>query len=88
MAGLTVQGSDIQITSGDISRALAHTMNRGMAFKRFLDRFTSGQLVSIFGLVQADADLIKSAYADFATINTTFQANRLFLDQLAGLGDV
>ena len=88
MVGLVVSQNDINITSGDICRSLTHSLNRAMNFKRFLDRFSSAQLVSQFGFTQGDADLIKSAFTDLATINTTFQANRAFIDQLAGLGDV
>jgi len=88
MAGLTVQQNDINITSGDICRAVAHSVNRAVNFKRFLDRFTSAQLVTQFGFTQGDADLIKSAFTELANINTAFQANRAFVDQLSGLGDV
>lgn len=88
MAGLTLQGNDINSTSGDICRGVTYQLRRAVNFKRFLDRFTSAQLVTLYGLTQADADLIKSAFTDLATINTTFQANRVFLDQLAGMGDV
>jgi hypothetical protein len=88
MPGLVVQQSDINITSGDICRSLTHALNRGIEFKRFLDRFSSAQLVSNFGFTQVDADLIKSAFTDLATVNTTFQANRAFISQLTGLGDV
>lgn len=88
MAGLVVTQSDININSGDICRSVTHAINRAINFKRFLDRFTSAQLVSTFGFTQADADTIKSAFTDLSTINTTFQANRAFIDQLSGLGDV
>jgi hypothetical protein len=88
MAGLTVTNNDINITAGDIARAVAHHLNRGVNFKRFLDRFTAQNLVDQFGLTIGDANLIKSAFADLATVNATFQANRVFLDQLAGMGDV
>jgi hypothetical protein len=87
-AGLTIDITQINSSAGDISRAITHHINRAMAFKRFLDRFTSAQLVSTYGFVQADADLIKSAFTDLGTLNTTFQANRAFIDQLVGVGDV
>lgn len=88
MAGLAVQITDINVTAGDICRSVTHGLNRAVNFKRFLDRFTSAQLLSQFGFTQGDADLIKSAFTDLNTINTTFQANRVFIDQLSGLGDV
>ncbi len=88
MPGTSVQISNINNTSGDICQMVTHSLNRAMAFKRFLDRYTSAQLVSTFGFVQGDADILKSAFTDLAAINTAFQANRAFLDQLAGMGDV
>lgn len=88
MAGLPVQLNDINVTAGDICRAVAHHLNRAVNFKRFMDRFTAQDLVDKFAFTLADANLIKSAVADLAAVNATFQANRAFLDQLAGLGDV
>lgn len=88
MAGLTVTGNDLNTTSGDICRGVTYQLRRAANFKRFLDRFTSAQIATQFGVSTADADLIKSAFADLATVNTTFQSNRVFVDQLAGLGDV
>lgn len=88
MAGLAVQISDVNTTSGDICRLVTHSLNRAINFKRFLDGLTAADLVSKYGFTLADANTIKSAFADLATINTTFQANRVFLDQLSGMGDV
>jgi hypothetical protein len=88
MPGLPIQQSDINVTAGDICRAVTHDLNRAANFKRFLDRFSSAQLVSAFGFTQGDADIIKSAFGELAAVNTTFQTNRTFVDMLAGLGDV
>lgn len=88
MIGLSVQLNDVNITAGDVCRAVTHQLNRAAAFKRFLDRFTAQDLVTTFGFVLADANTLKSAVTQLDTINTTFQANRVFIDQLAGMGDV
>lgn len=87
-AGLPVQIGDINITAGDICRAVTHHLQRAMAMKLFLDRFSSAQLVSAYGFTQGDADIIKSAFAQLATIDVSFQANRTFINQLTGMGDV
>lgn len=88
MASLSVTSNDIHNMVGDVSRAITYYLRRVMNFKRFLDRFTAQNLVDQFGLTIGDANLIKSAANDFATIDTTFQANRAFLDQVSGLDDV
>lgn len=88
MTGVSVQITDINSTAGDICRAVAHHLNRAVALKRFLDRFTAQNLIDTYGFTMADATILKSAFTDLAAINTTFQANRAFLDQLSGLGDV
>jgi hypothetical protein len=88
MAGLTVTASDINNSIGDISRAVTYHLRRAVNLKRFLDRYTAQNLVDIFGIPLADANLIKSAAGELDTTNTTFQANRTFVDQVAGLGDL
>lgn len=88
MAGLIVTASDINSTAGDIYRSLIYNMRRGANLKRFLDRFTAQQLVDNFGMTIGDANLLKSAVGEFSAIGVTFQANRVFIDQVAGLGDV
>jgi hypothetical protein len=88
MAGLIVTANDVNNTVGDISRAIDYQMRRSINLKRFLDRFTAQDLFDKFGIPLADANLIKSAVGELATINTTFQANRSFIDQVEGLGDV
>lgn len=88
MAGLAITGEAINITVGDISRAIVHHMNRAIAFKRFTDRLTAADLASQFGISLADANMIKSAITELAQINATFQVNRAFIDQVSGLGDV
>lgn len=88
MIGIDVQISNINNSAGDICRSTAHSLNRAMAFKRFLDRYSSAQLITAFGFSQGDADILKSAFTDLAAVNTAFQANRTFLDQLSGMGDI
>ncbi len=88
MAGLTVTQNDINNTAGDIARALAYQLRRAVNLKRFLDRFTAGDLTTLYGLSTADANLLKSMIGELAAVNATFQAGRVFTDQVAGLGDV
>lgn len=88
MAGLTVTATEFNTTAGSISRAITYHLRAAVNFKRYLDRFTSAQLSTQFGITTGDADLIKSAFGSLDTVNTSFQANRVFVDQLAGMGDV
>ena len=88
MAGLVIQGSDINISAGDICRSLTTTLRRAASIKRFTDRFTSAQLVTAFGGTTGEWDIVKSAIGEMATTTATFQTNRAFVDQLAGLGDI
>ncbi len=88
MVGIQVTIGDINTRAGVVARDVTHGINQAINMKRFLDRFTSGQLVTAFGFTQSDADILKSAFTELAAVNTTFQANRAFIDQLSGMGDV
>lgn len=87
MVGSIVDLSTINRTAGDICYQVSHQLNRAAALKLFLDRFTAQNLVDSFGFTLGDANILKSAMTDLATINTTFAANRSFINQVAGLGD-
>ncbi len=88
MAGLNVTQTDINVTAGDICRALDYQLRRATNLKRFLDAYTAQNLFDKFGIALADGNLLKSAVGELATINATFLANRSFISQIEGLGDV
>ncbi len=88
MPGLNVTQTDINNTIGDICRGTIYQLRRAINFKRFTDRFTAQDMVDKFGFTLADANLIKSAVGQLAAIDVTLQANRVFIDQVDGLGDV
>ena len=88
MIGLAVNQNNINSTAGEIALSVIKDLGRASAMKSFLDRFTAQDLVTNFGFTIGDANLLKSAIADLSAINTTFNANRTFLNQLAGMGDV
>jgi hypothetical protein len=86
--GIFVTIGDINARAGVAARDVTHAINQAMNMKRFMDRYTSAQLVTAYGGTTGDWDIVKSAFTEFGTINTTFQANRAFIDQLSGMGDV
>lgn len=88
MVGIQLTRGDIDTQTGVICHEVTSQINNAMAMKLFLDRFTSQDLATQFGFTVAEADIIKSAFGQMATINTVFQANRVFINQLAGMGDI
>lgn len=88
MAGLIVTQVELNASVGDICRGIIYQLRRAINFKHFADRFTAQDLVDEFGISLEDANLIKSAVTELDAINTAFQSNRAFIDQLSGLGDL
>lgn len=89
MAGIPVTATEINVTSGDISRRMQATCNDITEFKRFLDQYTADALVAMYPpLTLDDANLIKSAYGELALVVDTQTANRVFSSRIAGMGDI
>lgn len=88
MPGVFVSKSEINATAGDIARKLVSVMRRAASMKKFLDAYTAQSLVDNFGLTLEDANILKSAFTEFATINVTLQANDNSIKKLTGIGDV
>jgi hypothetical protein len=88
MPGLVVDAAAINLQAGDVCRGVTIQIRRATAIKRFMDRFTAADLTTIYGISTADANILKSAMTELGSAITTFNANRVFIDQIAGLGDL
>jgi len=88
MVGIPVTQQDINLTSGDISRALEHATNRANEFKQFLDQYSAQDLVDRWGFDLNDANVLKSAMGEMAVVSQAQADNRVFQAKIMGMGDV
>ena len=96
MAGLNPTKAEIDVQAGVIARALQKAINDVLQFKYFLDGKTDADLINL-GFVQADVDVLRSAYSDLASLASVYQGVtpvagakdfRAFARRLWGMGDV
>lgn len=95
-AGRSLSQAEINNAAAGIAGSLAATMDNIVKMKAVLDGYSSAQLVSNFGFVQADADVLKSAFTDMANLATIWTGgaatgtmprdHRVFVKQLLGTG--
>lgn len=95
-AGRSLSSAEINNAAAGIAQSLFATMDNITKMKAVLDGYSSAQLVSNFGFVQADADVLKSAFTDMAnlvnlwtgvaTSGTVPRDHRVFAKQLLGTG--
>lgn len=95
-AGRSLSAAEINSGAAAIAQALFATMDNVTKMKAVLDGYSSAQLVTTFGFVQADADVLKSAFTDMADIvaawtgqamtGTVPRDHRVFAKQLLGTG--
>jgi hypothetical protein len=89
MAGIPVSATDINITSGDISRRMQAVCNDVTEFARFLAPYTADALAAAFPpMTVDDANVIKSAWTELMLVADTQTNNRTFSAKLAGMGDI
>ena len=88
MAGIPVSQQDINLTGGDISRALERESRRVTEFKQFLDQYSAQDLVDKYGMTIDDATVMKSAVGEMAVVAQAQADNRTFQAKIMGLGDV
>jgi hypothetical protein len=94
-AGRSISKDEINNQAGGIAASLFATLDNVKKLKAVLDGYSSTQLVSAFGFVQGDADLLKSAIADMDTLRQVWEGTaaktpaadmRAFAKQLLGTG--
>lgn len=95
-AGRSLSMAEINNAAAGIAQALFSTMDNITKMKAVLDGYSSAQLVSNFGFVQADADVLKSAFTDMANLvaawnnqamtGTVPRDHKVFAKQLLGTG--
>jgi len=94
-AGRSISKDELNNAAAAVASSLFATMDNIAKVKAVLDGYSSAQLVSLFGFVQADADVLKSAFTDMDKIRQIFtgaatQAStndfRVFAKQLLGTG--
>lgn len=95
-AGRSLSMAEINNAAGGIAQSLFATMDNVTKLKAVIDGYSSAQLVSNFGFVQADADVLKSAITDMANIvaawngqamtGTVPRDHKVFAKQLLGTG--
>jgi hypothetical protein len=69
-AGIQINLSEINNQAGSITRNLFSTMANVAQFKAWLDGLSSADLVNTYGFTQADADNLKSAFAEMGDLVT------------------
>jgi hypothetical protein len=94
-AGRTISKDELNNSAAAIAASLHATMDNVAKMKAVLDGYSSAQLVSVFGFVQADADVLKSAFTDMDQLRVIFTGGanlasakdfRAFTKQLLGTG--
>lgn len=94
-AGLQVSQAEINAVSGTVARAVFAALSDVTEFKAWLDTVSVGDLETL-GFSNADANSLKSAFADLADLAGVFQGGaparnlpydyRVFAKRLIGVG--
>lgn len=74
-AGRSLSAAELNSGAAAIAQAMFSTMDNVTKMKAVLDGYSSAQLVSTFGFVQADADMLKSAFTDMADMVLQWQGS-------------
>lgn len=86
--GIPVDKSTIDISAGNMALTLERSLNDAAELKLYFDRYSAGDIATMFGYTEQEANVLKSALGEADVVRQTYLANRTFLSQLAGLGDV
>lgn len=73
MALYTVDKTTIAGRAGSLFQQCDATFLRVQQFKAFLDTIPDATLISAYGFVQADIDVLRSALADLEQLRTIYQ---------------
>jgi hypothetical protein len=93
--GLQITGTEINNTAGVTARNVYTALDAVVQFKAWLDSVGDATLLSSYGVSNADAAVLRSAYTDLAQLATVFNGTgtrasvydyRTFAKQLIGTG--
>lgn len=86
--GIPVDKTAIDVAAGNMALNLERALNDAAELKLYFDRYSAAEIGTMFGYTEQEASVLKSALGEADIIRQTYLANRTFLSQLAGLGDV
>jgi hypothetical protein len=86
--GIPVSKESVDVSAGNMALNLERALNDAVELKLYFDRFTAAEISTMFGYTEQEANVLKSALGEADVIRQAWVANRTFLQQLAGLGDV
>lgn len=97
MALYIVDRQIIDNKAGSLFQQLDATFLRIQQFKTFLDTITDANLISLYGFVQGDLDVLRSALSDVEQLRTIYQGTvnlavakdfRAFAKQVYAFGSI
>lgn len=97
MSVYTVDRAGINGRAGILLAGLDSTFLRIQQFKTFLDTIPDGTLISAYGYVQADIDILRSSLTDIELLRTVYQGTatqgslkdfRAFAKQVYAFGSI
>jgi len=86
--GLPITKESLDANAGQIAYSLEKVFRQAAELKAYTDRYTSADLATLYGYSEQEATVLKSALGEAAAVQVTYEANKQFLTQLSGLGDV
>lgn len=86
--GLPVTKESIDANAGNVAYTLEKVFRQAAELKAYLDHYTAADLAAMFSYSETEANILKSAMGEAAAVDVTYKANKTFLSQIAGLGDV
>jgi hypothetical protein len=86
--GLPVTKESIDANAGNVAYQLDKVFRQAAELKAYLDHYTAADLATLFGYSESEAAILKSAFGEAAIVQASYDANKTFLTQIQGLGDV
>lgn len=86
--GIPITKTSIDVAAGNMALNLERALNDAAELKLYFDRYSAPDIATMFGYTEQEANVLKSALGEADAVRATWLANRTFLQQLAGLGDV
>lgn len=69
----TTTRAEIQTQAANLCRQIDATFLRIQTFKGWLDTLSDGTLISTYGYVQGDIDILRSSFVDLEQLRTIYQ---------------
>jgi hypothetical protein len=86
--GLIVTKESLDANAGNIAYTLDKVFRQSAELKAYLDHYTAEDLATLYGYTDTEANVLKSAFGEAAVVQQSYDANKQFLTQIQGLGDV